>query len=477
MTQEFHPLDAINPIDGRYRDTVSALEPYLSERALFWYRLKVEVIYFLKLVKWGIVPADKLSDDNSTMIRHLLGGINLRVYTDRMKQIETTGYEDPENGFKVPATNHDVKAVEYFLQWYFTKHGMKHLTQWIHFGLTSEDVNNLAYSLMLRDALENVILPNFEPVIEQIDDFARKFAALPTLARTHGQPASPTTLGKEFKVFGARLHKQICKLKQIKLESKLNGATGNYNAMLVAFPHIDWPKFAAEFIAGFSRDHTIHLVQNEWTTQIESHDSMIELFDCLRRINMILIDLCQDVWRYVSDGWLKQSVVDGEVGSSTMPHKVNPIDFESAEGNLGLANALFEFFSRKLPVSRLQRDLSDSTVQRNIGVALAYSLIAYKVIFAGLVKISADEKKITADLNSHPEVLAEAIQTILRLEGIAMPYERLKALTRGQKITIETLWDFVQSLQLSPELESRLLALRPHNYIGLAAKLAKKTLR
>jgi adenylosuccinate lyase len=374
----------------------------------------------------------------------------------------------------IKATNHDVKAVEYFIKEKLGETSLRDVVEWIHFGLTSEDVNNIAYGLLLGDALEKVIIPALDGLKVAIEKFARAYKNLPMLARTHGQPASPTTFGKEFKVFAARLERQRADLQRREIAVKCNGATGNYNAHVAAYPKVDWVKFTEDFVGRFNGERTIKLQPNLVTTQIEPHDTYAELFDNMRRINVILIDFNQDIWRYISDGWVVQKAVEGEVGSSAMPHKVNPIKFENSEGNLGVANTLFAHFSNKLPLSRLQRDLSDSTVERNFGVAFAHSLVSYRYLLEGLSKITIHEMRIVEELEKHPEVIAEAIQTILRREGMSMPYEELKAITRGREVTLVDLHTFIDSLKVSDGLKSELKRLTPKNYIGIANVLAER---
>jgi adenylosuccinate lyase len=406
----------------------------------------------------------KLSDKEKKLIRSLynLSEADAQIISD----IETKGYKN------IKATDHDVKAVEYFIKDKLAGTSLKDILEYIHFALTSEDTNNIAYGMMLSDGIGNIIQPKLCQVIKAINGQGLKAGHLPMLARTHGQPASPTTFGKEFTVFAARLYRQISILEIQEILVKLNGATGNYNAHMAAYPKTDWIKFTGTFINNLNKNRLIKLKANLQTTQIEPHDSYIEIFDCLRRINTILIDFNQDMWRYISDEWLVQKPVEGAVGSSTMPHKVNPIKFENSEGNLGLANALFEFFARKLPISRLQRDLSDSTVQRNFGTALSHCLIAYEYLLKGLANIRVNEQKIREDLNRHPEVIAEAIQTVLRREGVKMPYEQLKELTRGKQVTLADLYGFIDSLEVSDAVKQELKKFTPENYIGLAEKLS-----
>lgn len=416
------------------------------------YRVVVEGEYFIALSELGLALR-KFTEAEKRRIRDLYELSDADAQS--IKDIELT-------------TDHDVKAVEYFLKNKLASTSLKDSLEWIHFALTSEDTNNLAYALLLSDAFKNVLRPVMENVVAVIDGLAKEHAEVPMLSRTHGQPASPTTFGKEFKVFSHRLARQLEQVKSHKLLVKLNGATGNYNAHMAAYPDVDWMKFTKDFVAQLSPSLEANLV----TTQIESHDSLAELFDAFRRFNTILLGFDQDMWRYISDGWLGQKAKEGEVGSSTMPHKINPIKFENSEGNLGIANALFTHFSQKLPISRLQRDLSDSTVERSIGSAFAYSLIAYQYTLNGLGRVAVNSEKITEALLAHPEVLAEAIQTILRREGVAMPYEQLKTLTRGKEITMADLTKFINELDISPSIKTELKKLTPQNYIGLAKKLS-----
>jgi len=456
------PLEAISPIDGRYRKTAEPLAAFFSEGALIRYRVKVEAEYLIALSAAGL-GLRRLTDEETATLRNLSANVDVAL----AKRFEMEGVG------MVPATNHDVKAVEYLIKDRLKESSMKDVLEWVHFGLTSEDVNNIAHSLALADALEKVIVPALVDIGKKLTELAAAHAALPMLARTHGQPASPTTCGKEFKVFEARLERQVQQIASRPLPAKLNGATGNYNAHVAAYPNVDWTAFAHAFIEQLNVGRIIKLELNPFTTQIEPHDGWAELFDNMKRANTVLIGLAQDIWRYVSDGWIVQAPKEGEVGSSTMPHKVNPIDFENAEGNLGTANALFEFFARKLPVSRLQRDLSDSTVERSFGTAFAHSLIAYQALAKGFGKIKVNEDKIREDLRAHPEVIAEAIQTILRREGVAMPYEALKKMTRGKQVTMEDFAKFIDGLAVSDAVKQELKAITPENYIGLAEKLAK----
>lgn len=429
------------------------------------YRIIVEGEYFIALSEARLIR--KLSDKEKKLIRSLynLSTQDAQIISD----IEWKGYKD------TPATNHDVKAAEYYIKLKLKDSSLKDLLEWIHFGLTSYDVNTPARAMMLSDGLNKIVLPLLNEIIFSLTSQSLRYKNLPMLARTHGQPASPTTFGKELRVFKERLKKQVENLKKFKISAKLNGASGNYNAHSVAFPKVDWVKFSQKFIKQLDalEPRTLHLEPNLFTTQIDPHDSEAEIFDQLKRINTILIDFNQDIWRYISDGWIKQKPVAGEIGSSAMPHKINPINFENSEGNLGLANAFFEFFSRKLPVSRLQRDLSDSTVERNFGAALGHSVVAYKYIIKGLMKITPDKVQMLTALKNHPEVLAEAIQTILRREGVKMPYEKLKELTRGKEITLADLYRFIDNLDITAALKKELKKFKPENYTGLAAKLSE----
>lgn len=457
-------LTAISPLDGRYKDAAKRLAPSMSEYGLIRYRVAVEIAYFLALADEKDIPLtlSKAEEDMVARIAALSENDAAAV-----KQIETEG------AFGRPATRHDVKAVEYFIKERFKGTTLEEKAEWVHFGLTSEDVNNVAYALMLREGTE-ALLATLDTMIIRLESLAEEYASLPMLARTHGQPASPTTFGKEMRVFASRLKRECDRLASFSILAKLNGATGNYHALALAYPKTDWQRFSERFIASLNTEKKgIMLVPNLHTTQIEPHDSYVELFQTLHRINSILIGFDQDIWRYISDGWVKQKPKAGEVGSSTMPHKVNPIDFEQSEGNLGIANALFEHFARKLPVSRLQRDLSDSTVERNFGAAFAYSLIAYEATLRGLSRVNPDPLAMADALDKHPEVIAEAIQTILRREGQHDAYEKLRDLTRGADISLEDLHAFIQGLIIDEPTKLELLALTPSTYLGLSEKLAK----
>ena len=443
-------LNAVSPIDGRYRSKCEPLARYYSEGALIKYRVRVEVEYFIALASQlsGVRPelaqvagkAEELRD----IYRHFTDDDALAI-----KEIEKT-------------TNHDVKAVEYFLKGKFDAMGLSALKEFIHFGLTSQDINNTSVPLSMMECHREVLMPGYQRILAMLDERAEEWKDIPMLAHTHGQPASPTTLGKEWGVFAYRLRKQIDELDRIPFTAKFGGATGNFNAHRVAFPEMDWRAFGNRFVS----EH-LGLERQQLTTQIENYDMMAAYFDCCKRINVILIDLCRDVWTYVSMEYFKQKIKAGEVGSSAMPHKVNPIDFENAEGNLGLANAIFEHLSHKLPVSRMQRDLTDSTVSRNIGVPIAHTLISLASLEKGLGKLLLNEQALYDDLDRNWAVVAEAIQTILRSVGYPNPYEALKQLTRtNEKVTAQTISDFVDTLQVAPEVKQRLKAITPHNYIG-----------
>ncbi|MFL5807202.1 MAG: adenylosuccinate lyase [Roseiflexaceae bacterium] len=451
-------LTALSPLDGRYRPEVAALEAFFSEAALFRYRVRIEVEYLIFLARARDVTfVPPLTASAVAELRGLY-----RAFSQ--EDAEAIAAWDRK-------VNHDVKAVEYWLREQLDKLGLGAWREALHFALTSEDVNNLAYALIVREARDLVLLPALGELGAALHELALREATTPMLARTHGQPATPTTIGKEIAVFAARLRRAHTALGGVKLTGKLNGATGTFAAHAAALPGMDWLAFSRAFVRSLDLEPVL------LTTQIEPHDSLAELCDTLKRLNTILIDLCQDLWRYIGDGYLVQAPKAGEVGSSTMPHKVNPIDFENAEGNLGLANALLEFFSRKLPISRLQRDLSDSTVLRNLGVACGHGLFAYRRILKGLGKLSVDSERLRADLHEHPEVLAEAVQTILRREGYPEPYEALKGLTRGKALTLADLQGFIEQLEVSDVVRDELRALSPEGYIGLAPALARTLVR
>ena len=459
-------LNSISPIDGRYKKYTEALSKYFSESASMKYKIIVEGEYLIALAETKNVNLRKFSKKEKRIVGNLY---NLNEKDARViNKIETKGYKN------IKATNHDFKAIEYYIKEKLKKTSLKDILEFVHFGLTSEDASNIAYALMIGESVKRVYFPALKDIVKKIEKLTKENENVPMLARTHGQSASPTTFGKEFKVFSERLKRQLSQLENHKLEAKLNGATGNYNALFIAYPKIDWIKFSASLVSKIGKLRGIPLEVNLYTTQIEPHDSYIELFDILRRINYIIINFNQDLWRYISDNWIIQRPVRGEVGSSTMPHKINPWFLENSEGNLGMANALFEFFGRKLPVSRLQRDLSDSTVLRNIGTAFAHSLIGFKYLGKQLERIVVNKEKALEDLRAHPEVITEAIQTILRREGVKMPYEKLKELTRGKQITLSSIHEFINTLEVNKKIKKELLKITPQNYTGLASKLASR---
>jgi adenylosuccinate lyase len=442
-------LSAISPIDGRYSSTTEKLSPYFSEFGLIRYRVLIEVEYFIALCEIPLPELKKFPKGNYESLRSIYYTFN-EAAAEQIKEIEKT-------------TNHDVKAVEYYLKKEFDRLALSDFKEFIHFGLTSQDINNTATPLLLKEFLENEFVPKLQALLSLLNRQAAEWQNISMLARTHGQPASPTRLGKEIHVFSERIKKQVELLKYIPHSAKLGGATGNFNAHHITYPAIDWIEFANEFV-----NNKLGLHRSHPTTQIEHYDNMAALFDTLKRINTILIDYSRDVWQYVSMNYFKQKIKEGEVGSSAMPHKVNPIDFENAEGNLGIANALFEHLSAKLPISRLQRDLTDSTVLRNIGVPLAHTFIALTSLEKGIGKLELNQSAIDEDLNENWAVVAEAIQTILRREGYPNPYEALKTLTRkNEKITQQTLLGFIDSLAISDSLKSELKKISPFNYTGL----------
>ncbi|MFC4874959.1 adenylosuccinate lyase [Negadavirga shengliensis] len=445
---ELNHLTAISSIDGRYGAKTSPLMGYFSEYALIKYRVKVEIEYFVALCE---LPLPQLSD------------VNPNVFPALRKIAETFSEEDALDIKEIEkTTNHDVKAVEYFLKDRFNKLGLEKYVEFIHFGLTSQDINNTAIPLMFKDGLNRIILPELHTVIKHISDRAIQWDNIPMLAKTHGQPASPTRLGKEFQVFVARLQNQLHLLDQIPFAAKFGGATGNMNAHYIAYPGIDWKAFADGFV-----DQRLALSRSYPTTQIEHYDHLAAHMDALKRINTILLDFSRDVWQYISMNYFKQKIKAGEIGSSAMPHKVNPIDFENAEGNLGIANALLEHLATKLPVSRLQRDLTDSTVLRVIGVPLAHMLISFLSLSKGIGKLELNEAAINADLEDNWAVVAEAIQTVLRREGYPKPYEALKDLTRtNEKITPESIKSFIKTLDVTGEVKKELEKITPFNYTG-----------
>src|SRR6056297_363657 len=450
-----NPLTALSPVDGRYAGRAARLRPFFSEYGLIRYRVAVEARWVMALADApGIIELGPVEGQSRKSLEALAEGLSIEQAV-RVKTIEGR-------------TNHDVKAVEYFLKESLQSADPDgRLREFFHFACTSEDINNLAYALMLRDARSKVLLPEQRGLVSRLVGLADEHASLAMLSRTHGQPASPTTLGKEFANFAARLRRLEQGFEAVEVLGKINGAVGNYNAHLAAYPDVDWPGVSRLFV------ESLGLAWNPYTTQIEPHDWIAEYCHALERFNTALLDLCRDLWGYVSLGYFKQKLVAGEVGSSTMPHKVNPIDFENAEGNLGIANALLGHFAAKLPVSRWQRDLTDSTVLRNIGVALGHSLIAYSSVMKGLERLEADPARLEQDLDANWEVLGEAIQTAMRRHGLENPYEQLKALTRGRRVTPEELRAFIGGLGLPGEVQHRLLELTPKTYTGLAARLAR----
>lgn len=443
-------LTAVSPIDGRYRSKTECLADYFSEYALIRYRVRVEIEYFITLCE---LPLPQLESFNSALFEQLRDIYRNFDETSaaRVKEIEKT-------------TNHDVKAVEYFIKEEFDKiGGLDDYKEFIHFGLTSQDINNTSVPLSIKEALEEVYYPQIEELIAQLQEYADEWKDIPMLAKTHGQPASPTRLGKEIEVYVYRLSEQLASLRNCKMTAKFGGATGNFNAHHVAYPQHDWRAFGNRFVS-----EKLGLEREQWTTQISNYDHLGSIFDAIRRINTIMIDLERDFWMYISMEYFKQKIKAGEVGSSAMPHKVNPIDFENSEGNLGVANAILQFLAQKLPVSRLQRDLTDSTVLRNVGVPIGHSIIAIQSTLKGLRKLILNEEKLKADLEDTWAVVAEAIQTILRREAYPHPYEALKALTRtNKKMTEETIHAFIQTLNVSDSVKAELMAINPHNYTGI----------
>ena len=444
------PLSAVSPVDGRYRRTAAPFANYFSEGALIRYRVRVEVEYFIALCG---IPLPQLVDFDPSHFPRLraIYGDFTPADAQRVKDIEQT-------------TNHDVKAVEYLIKEKLKELGLERYQEFVHFGLTSQDINNTAVPLSMKEAWVEVLRPDLEAVMNSLAEMAAKWKSVPMLARTHGQPASPTRLGKEIQVFVERLKKQLALVETIPFAAKFGGATGNFNAHHVAYPEIDWPGFGNRLV-----NEVLGLDRSQVTTQIEHYDHMAAFFDNIKRINTILLDLCRDIWTYISMGYFKQKIKAGEVGSSAMPHKVNPIDFENGEGNLGLANAVFEHLAAKLPISRLQRDLTDSTVTRNIGVPFAHTRIALTSILRGLDKLIINEMAIDADLEANWAVVAEAIQTILRREGYPKPYEALMALTRTHAVMDrQAMADFINGLDVSNAIRAELLAVTPQNYTGIA---------
>lgn len=447
-------ISALSPLDGRYASKIEELQQYFSEEALIRFRTVVECRFLVALSKEKKIPEVRPFTSDELSFLHKLGHNFSLKDAERVKKIEST-------------TNHDVKAVEYFIKEKLAQTSLKDVIEFVHFACTSEDINNLAYGLMLKEGIKEVIAPNLRQIYAELDELAKKYADISMLSRTHGQPASPTTLGKELKVFAERIARQIWLIEGQQYLGKLNGATGNFNAHFVAYPNVDWFNFSKEFVEGLG------LHWNKYTTQIEPHDYIAEVLSKIKLANTVLIDFARDVWSYVSLGFFRQKLKEGEVGSSTMPHKVNPIDFENAEGNFGLGNSIMGHLAEKLPISRWQRDLTDSTVLRNLGVGFGYSLIGYKSLLKGIGKLEVNEVNIATDLNQNWEVLAEAIQTVMRKNGIEKPYEKLKKLTRGKKIGKKEMQVFVEKLELPAEDKKRLKEMTPASYIGIAKELAE----
>ena len=445
---ELSPLTAVSPVDGRYHSKTKSLQNYYSEYALIRYRVKVEIEYFIALCE---IPLPQLADFDKNLYNAL------RDIYENFSLEDSQSIKDIES-----ITNHDVKAVEYFIKGKFDNLGIEKYKEFIHFGLTSQDINNTSLPMLIKDSLNEVYYPMLNEMIDILDKYAEEWKDIPMLAKTHGQPASPTRIGKEINVFCYRLKQQLSLLKQTPISGKFGGATGNFNAHHIAFSEINWPEFAKKFL-----NESLGIEREEWTTQISNYDNLAALFNGLARINTILIDLDRDFWQYISMEYFKQKIKDGEVGSSAMPHKVNPIDFENSEGNLGIANAIFMHLANKLPISRLQRDLTDSTVIRNVGVPLAHSVIAIQSTIKGLNKLILNESAIANDLDNMWNVVAEAIQTILRREGYEKPYETLKALTRtNSKVDAESISSFIDTLKVSDDIKNELKKITPHNYTG-----------
>ncbi|MBL1417570.1 MAG: adenylosuccinate lyase [Moritella sp.] len=453
---ELSALTAVSPVDGRYGSKTVALRSIFSEFGLIKYRVQVEVRWLQKLAECDLiaeVPA--LSADANAALNSITDNFS-EADAARIKAIEST-------------TNHDVKAVEYFLKEKVADNAELHaVSEFIHFACTSEDINNLSHALMLTEARETILLPYCEKLIDSLTVLAKEYAAVPLLSRTHGQPATPSTMGKEFANVVVRLRRQMLQIANVEILGKINGAVGNYNAHISAYPDVDWNQFAEEFVSNLG------VVWNPYTTQIEPHDYIAELFDAIARFNTIILDFDRDIWGYICLGHFKQKTIAGEIGSSTMPHKVNPIDFENSEGNIGIANALFNHLSAKLPVSRWQRDLTDSTVLRNLGVAIGYSVIAYESTLKGISKLQLNEEALLADLDRNWEVLAEPIQTVMRRYGIEKPYEKLKELTRGRRVDGPAMQEFIDTLELTDAVKAELKLMTPANYIGRAVEFVNE---
>lgn len=453
---ELSALTAISPVDGRYGSKTTELRGIFSEFGLLKYRVVVEVRWLQALSAESGIPEVPAFDDTShALLNSIVDGFS-EEDAQRIKDIERT-------------TNHDVKAVEYFLKEKVANNPqLNAVNEFIHFACTSEDINNLSHALMLSEARAKVIQPYCQQLVDAIDNLATEYLSVPMMARTHGQPASPTTMGKEMANVKVRLQRQLKQIMSVEMLGKINGAVGNYNAHLSAYPDVDWHAFSEKFVT------SLGITWNPYTTQIEPHDYIAELFDAVSRFNTILLDFDRDVWGYIALGHFKQKTIAGEIGSSTMPHKVNPIDFENSEGNLGLANAVFQHLAAKLPVSRWQRDLTDSTVLRNLGVGVGYAIIAYQATLKGISKLQVNEQSLADELNDNWELLAEPIQTVMRRYGIEKPYEKLKELTRGKKVNQQIIAEFIDGLSLSAEVKTELKKLTPSNYIGLAEELTQK---
>ncbi|MDH3325778.1 MAG: adenylosuccinate lyase [Gammaproteobacteria bacterium] len=453
---ELSNLTAISPIDGRYGSKTDDLQPIFSEYGLIRHRVLVEVRWLQALAAHPEITEVPVLSNEAFLLLDSLAENFLPIYAERIKEIERT-------------TNHDVKAVEYFIKEHIQHNKeLNAVSEFVHFACTSEDINNLSHGLMLREGRNLVIIPRIDSIIADMKKMAHEFADIPMLSRTHGQPASPTTMGKEFANVVYRMQRQRNQIADIEMLGKINGAVGNYNAHLSAYPDLNWEAFAEKFVTDLG------LTWNPYTIQIEPHDYIAELFDALARFNTILLDFCRDIWAYISIGFFKQKTIAGEIGSSTMPHKVNPIDFENAEGNLGIANAIMQHLASKLPVSRWQRDLTDSTVLRNLGVGIAHSVIAYESALKGISKLEINVDALTKDLDNNWEVLAEPIQTVMRRYGIENPYEKLKELTRGQRVNQDSMRAFIETLEVPAEAKKILLEMTPANYIGNAIAQAKK---
>ena len=453
---ELSALTAVSPVDGRYGSKTQALRSIFSEFGLIKYRVQVEVRWLQKLAQCeAIAEVPALSEAANAVLNSITDDFS-EADAARIKAIEST-------------TNHDVKAVEYFLKEKVADNAeLNAISEFIHFACTSEDINNLSHALMLTEARETILLPYCEKLIDNLTALAQEYATAPLLSRTHGQPATPSTMGKEFANVVVRLRRQMLQIANVEILGKINGAVGNYNAHISAYPDIDWNNFSEEFVS------SLGVVWNPYTTQIEPHDYIAELFDAIARFNTIILDFDRDVWGYICLGHFKQKTIAGEIGSSTMPHKVNPIDFENSEGNIGIANALFNHLAAKLPVSRWQRDLTDSTVLRNLGVAIGYSLIAYESTLKGISKLELNEAALRADLDRNWEVLAEPIQTVMRRYGIEKPYEKLKELTRGRRVDGPAMQEFIDTLELSDEVKAQLKLMTPANYIGRAVEFVNE---